>query len=312
MKNVYLAPMEGLTTRIFRQALGRHYKGVTKCFTPFLSPNQNKSFQKREWEEIEKPDELLIPTVPQLLCNNPEHFIWAAGEIAELGYKEVNFNLGCPSGTVVAKKKGSGFLSCPDELDAFFDKVFPEMDKLSLKLSVKTRLGRYETSEYERIQEIYNRYPISEIILHPRVQKDFYKEPVKPEWFSYALENSKNKIVYNGNLFTAGDINRFEKEYPYEDTVMIGRGLIARPYLIEDMTDFPKNIGKLKDFHDDVLEAYRGRADEFSILCKMKEMWEHMGPALSLTDGELKKIRKAKTISEYKIHTDMAFKVNYD
>ncbi len=312
MKNVYLAPMEGLTTRIFRQALGKHYKGITKCFTPFLSPNQNRSFQKKEWEEVQKPDELLIPTVPQLLCNNADHFLWAAVEMAELGYKEINFNLGCPSGTVVAKKKGSGFLSCPDELDAFFDKVFPEAEKLSLNISVKTRLGKTDSAEFERILEIYNRYPISEIILHPRVQKDFYREPVKPEWFEYALKKSVNRIIYNGNIFIAEDIIKFEEKYPSEDTVMIGRGLIARPYLIEDMSDKPKNYNKLKAFHDDVLEDYRGRADEFSILCKMKEMWEHMGPALSLTDSELKKIRKAKTVSEYKIHTDMAFTVNHD
>lgn len=307
MKTYYLAPMEGLTTRIFRQAFGKYYKGVSKCFTPFLSPNQNKSFQKREFEEVRDKDELLIPTVPQLLCNNAEHFLWAAGEMASLGYKEVNFNLGCPSGTVVAKKKGSGFLSYPDELDAFFDTVFNGLVKYDMKLSVKTRLGRYLPDEFIKVLEVYNKYDFSEIIVHPRVQKDFYKEPVRPEWFEYAVKNSKNKIIYNGNLFTSDDINGFFSKYPDENTIMLGRGFIGRPFLVDDGSDFPKDIQKLKAFHDEILYAYKDRADEFSVLCKMKEMWEHMGPALSCEEGLLKKIRKARTISEYKACTDVVF-----
>lgn len=304
MKRIYLAPMEGLTTRIFRQAFGKYYGGVDKCFTPFLSPNQNMSFQKREMDEVCDKDRNTIETVPQLIGCNADHFIWAAGVLAEMGYSEVNFNLGCPSGTVVAKKKGSGFLSFPDELDAFFDKVFPYMEQHHLRLSVKTRLGRYDESEFERILGIYNQYPIYEVILHPRVQKDFYREPVKRKWFEYASENSKNPIVYNGDLFTTGDIASFEAEYPEAETVMLGRALIGRPYLPEDNSDTPKDIAKLRLFHNEVLDGYRAKCDEFSTLCKMKEMWEHMAPALMVTDSDYKKIRKSKTVSEYMMNTE--------
>lgn len=304
MKNVYLAPMEGLTTRIFRQAFGRHYKGVDKCFTPFLSPNQNKSFQKREYEEICCREENLIYTVPQLICCNADHFVWAASEIAAMGYEEINFNLGCPSGTVVSKKKGSGFLSFSEELDSFFDAVFPEMERLNLRLSVKTRLGRYSCEEFEKILDIYNKYPICEIIVHPRVQKDFYREPVKREWYEYAVEKSVNPIVYNGDIFTAEDLNDFEKRYPEAETVMLGRALIGRPFLLADKSDTPADMNKLRSFHDDVLEGYRAKCDEFSVLCKMKELWEHMGPALNVSDGDYKKIRKSKTVNEYKLNTE--------
>lgn len=303
---ISLAPMEGLTTRTFRDTFCKYYKGISKCYTPFLSPNQNHSFQKKELKEVERREEFTVETVPQFLCNDPEHFIWAASEMAKLGHTEVNFNLGCPSGTVVSKKKGSGFLLYPDELDSFFDKVCPEMERMGIKLSVKTRLGRNDPEEFVKILEVFNKYPFSELIIHPRIQKDFYKEPVRREWFDYALENSKNPLVYNGDIYTIEDMSAFAKKYSKELPVMMGRGLIGRPFLLEDAQDKPLDYGKLKAFHDELLAKYQEVVDGFSLLCKMKEAWEYLGPALEIDDALLKKIRKSKTVSEYKIETARA------
>lgn len=166
--------------------------------------------------------------MPQVMTRRAEDFLWAAEQVADMGYGEVNLNLGCPSGTVTAKGKGAGFLARPEELDAFFEAVFT---KVTLPVSVKTRLGIREAEEFDRLLEIYNRYPISELMIHPRVQRDFYKNTVRLDAFAAALARSRNPVVYNGDLVTPKDCTAFTRRFPEVETVMIGRGLIADPAL---------------------------------------------------------------------------------
>ncbi len=300
MTGIYLAPMEGVTTHIYRRIFNKYYSGPDKYFTPFLSPNQTKSFQMKELEEIDNEKNAGMVTVPQLLCANAEHFIWACKEIAERGYNEVNFNLGCPSNTVVTKKKGSGFLFYPDELDAFFEKVFEGVKSLGVEISVKTRLGKHDPKEFERILEIYNRYPIKELIVHPRIQKDFYKGEIRREWLDYAYENSKNPICVNGDIFLKENLEENEKKYPEAVAFMLGRGLIARPYLFTD-GDRLKNKETFKAFNKELLDAYCERmSGDFSILCKLKELWYYMLPALDLSKDDEKSLKKTTKVTEYR------------
>lgn len=169
---VSLAPMEGLTTIYYRRALARWFGGVDRYFTPFLTPTQDHRFTKRELREVLLEHNGGLPTVPQLLTRNAEDFLWAAGELAAMGYREVNLNLGCPSGTVVAKGKGSGFLAHPAELDAFLEEIF---SKAPCAISVKTRIGLKDPEEFPVLLAIYRKYPLAELIVHPRVRTDMYK-----------------------------------------------------------------------------------------------------------------------------------------
>ncbi len=300
MKNIYLAPMEGVTTHIYRRIFNKYYTGPAKFFTPFLSPNQTKSFQMKELEEIDREKNEGMVTVPQLLCSNAEHFVWACREIAERGYHEVNFNLGCPSNTVVTKKKGSGFLYYPDELDAFLDVVFNDTKDLGIKISVKTRLGKHDPREFERILSIYNRYPISELIVHPRIQKDFYKGEIRKEWLDYAYENSVNPVCVNGDIWLTEDVERNVTAYPDAIALMLGRGLIARPYLFTD-GDVLKDKKRFKAFNEELLDAYCERmSGDFSILCKLKELWYYMLPALNLSEDYEKRLKKTTRVAEYR------------
>ena len=147
---LYAAPMEGLTTYLWRQAHREIFGGVDKYFTPFLSPNANLCFQRRELDEIQgEPD-----TVPQLLTNRSEHFVWAARELQARGYGEVNFNLGCPSGTVTAKRKGSGLLAYPEELERCLDGIFDALP--DMRVSVKTRIGKNDPAEWEALLALYS------------------------------------------------------------------------------------------------------------------------------------------------------------
>ena len=179
-------------------------------------------------------DSVPFRAVPQILTKIPEDFLWAAEQCAQRGYDEVNLNVGCPSGTVVAKGKGSGMLADVDALDRFLDAIY---SGTTVPLSVKTRVGVTDPEEFPKILEVYNRYPIKELTIHPRVRKQFYKGSVDMEAFRYAAVNSKNPLCYNGDLRTVGEIEALSSEFPQVEAVMIGRGLIGNPGMLSpDMT----------------------------------------------------------------------------
>jgi tRNA-dihydrouridine synthase len=309
MRKIYLAPLEGVTDSIYRNTFMKYYGGVDKVYTPFISPNSTFKFTTREFKDIDPEKNDVSITVPQLLTNNSEHFLWAVKEIAALGFKEINFNLGCPSGTVVAKKKGSGLLYYPAELDKMLYEVFEGLPA-GVEISVKTRLGKNEPEEFYEILDIYNKYPISELTIHPRIQSDYYKEPVRPEFFDYAVAHSRAPLVYNGDINTIANIKTFEEKYDSVSALMLGRGLIANPELAQwykkslDDNSHP-DLNTFKDFHDDLLSQYTEiLSGEKPVLHRMKEFlfyWQQLFPNQEKT---IKKLRKANRLAEYKSLAD--------
>ncbi|MBR5650439.1 tRNA dihydrouridine synthase [Pseudobutyrivibrio sp.] len=316
---IYFAPLEGVTDSIFRNTFEKYYGGIDKYFTPFLSPNSTYKFTTREFNQIDPEKNNIENTVPQLLTNDAEHFLWAASEIASLGYKEINFNLGCPSGTVVAKKKGSGLLFYPEMLDNMLYQVFNGLESVCNKkgcntpdISIKTRLGKLEADEFYEILDIYNKYPISELTIHPRIQKDFYREPLKPEFFEYAIAHSKAPLVFNGDIVSISDIDNTFSKYPDINAIMIGRGLLANPGLVlaykKGLEENPLDLKIFKSFHDDLLSQYTQLlSGEKPVLHRMKEFiayWERNFPNDTKT---IKKIRKSNSINEYKSNISLLF-----
>ena len=289
----YFAPMEGLTDSIYRRVHHRFFSGVDAYYMPFISPTVHRCLTHREAREVPFADTVPFRAVPQLMTRVAEDFLWAAQECLNRGYDEVNLNAGCPSGTVVAKKKGCGMLENPDALDAFLDAIYSASP---LPVSVKTRLGLTDPGEFPRILEIYNKYPIKELTLHPRVRKQFYDGDVDMEMFRYALRNSKNPLCFNGNLRTLSEVKIFEKEFPEVQAVMVGRGLIGNPAMLE-----PGSEARLEAFHDALLETY---IVEFggarNAMFRMKENWRHM---ICMFDGHeklWKKLRKCTDVDEYR------------
>lgn len=293
---LYAAPMEGLTTCIWRGAQREIFGGVDKYFTPFLSPNGNLTFQRKELDEVTQGER---DTVPQLLTNRGEYFVWAARELYAMGYREVNFNLGCPSGTVTAKHKGAGLLTYPEELERCLDEIFAALP--DMRVSVKTRIGRSDPAEWQRLLDIYGKYPISELIVHPRVQKEFYRGPVHRDAFDAALARRQEAPVYNGDLFTAADVTAFCREYPQVQAVMVGRGLIADPALGRKLRGGgAASRQELTAFHHRLLADYRQRlSGDTPVLHRMRELWNWLGGSFDGAERELKAIRKAKTLAEY-------------
>ena len=251
-----------------------------KSITPrFCRPVRKNGLSTRELKDVLPENNGEIRPVPQLLVNHPEGFLKGARLLRDLGYREINLNLGCPSGTVTAKKKGSGLLMYPEELDALLDRIFsdPMVTGGEILVSVKTRIGKNSPEEWPQLMEIYNQYPIYELTIHPRIQKDFYKNHPDLEVFSSALEASKNPVVYNGDIFTAADYRRFREQFPSVERIMLGRGLIMDPELGEKLlkieaeetgmdrvckeTEDGPDLVRLRQFHDALFEGLRG-ADE--------------------------------------------------
>jgi len=296
--NFYFAPMEGLTGYIYRNAHNAFFNNIDKYFSPFIVANQSESFKTRELNDILPENNQGLVLIPQLLTNNAKDFIHTSKKIKQLGYNEINFNLGCPSGTVVSKNKGSGFLSKREELDVFLDEIF---SKSITKISLKIRIGKDKPEEFYDLIEIFNKYPIEELIIHPRTQKDFYKNKPNMKIFKEALILSKNPVCYNGDIFTIENYKAFSADFPGVDTLMLGRGLLLNPALISCITnDFKLEKKLLKDFHDKIYEDYkRVLSGDRNVLFKMKELWFYMIQIFSDNAKYAKKIKKSERLYDY-------------
>lgn len=294
----YFAPMEGLTGYIYRNAHHEFFPGVYKYFSPFIAANKKESLKTKELQDLIPDNNKGIFLVPQILTNRSEDFISTAERISQMGYQEINLNLGCPSGTVVAKGKGAGFLARPEELDVFLEHIFAS---LNMKISVKTRLGMERTEEFYKLIEIYNKYPLEELIIHPRVQKDFYRNKPDRKIFEEALHKSKNRICYNGDIFSQEDARIFGLTYPSVDRIMIGRGLITNPELICGILKGARtDKTMLKEFHDRIYQGYQSiMFGEKNVLFKMKELWFYMIWMFADHTKYAKKIKKSERLCDY-------------
>ena len=267
----YFAPLEGLTDSTYRKLHHKHFPGLDRYYTPFLSPTTHRALTNKEKREIPPADTVGYTVVPQVLTKNAQDFLWLARQCADLGYSEVNLNLGCPSGTVTAKGKGSGMLKDPAFLDTFLDEIFAGAP---IRVSVKTRIGFTSPDEFGKLLEIFNCYPICELTIHPRVRAQFYNGPVEIQVFEQAIQTSKNPLCYNGNLCSSTDIHKLEEMFPDLESVMLGRGLIADPGMLCPERN---NAENLEAFHDELLEAYiETFGGARNAMFRMKENWRHM------------------------------------
>ena len=304
----YMAPMEGVTGWVYRNAFHRHFTGPDKYYMPFLSPRSEHHFSKKELQDVLPEHNAGLSAVPQLMTRSAEDFVWAAGELGRMGYREVNLNLGCPSGTVVAKGKGSGLLARPEELDAFLDGIYSA--PLDVSVTVKTRLGLRAPEEFEALLEVFGKYPIPELTVHPRVQKDFYKNHARPEWFARAWEVSPAPLCYNGDLVSLADCRAAAARFPGIEALMLGRRLIANPGLISRLRGGPgTDRDALRAFHD---ELYQGYCETFhsrrNAVMRMKEVWFYLIHLFRDSERHAKKLRKAADPSEYEARAAAVFR----
>lgn len=315
---ISLAPMEGIITYIFRRAYVKHYGSMDNYYTPFITSPVPSRRESNETDPLLNDYKGLIP---QILTNKSDTFLAIAKQLKSLGYDTVNLNLGCPSGTVVSKHRGSGLLRYPDELLPFLDEIY---EKADVGISIKTRIGFEDTTEFEGLLKIFMRFPVKELIVHPRLRTDYYKGPVRMDVFKYCYDiicDSGIPLCYNGDIQTGDDITRVLREYPKLNGVMTGRGILMRPGFVRDYVSSYNNTDSVYDgkcghdglitlraFHDDILNGYiEIMSGEKPVLFKMKEIWSFLGHSFTNPACIIKSIHKTKNLMEYKLTVRQIF-----
>ena len=301
-----LAPMEELTGYVFRTVHAECFGPLDRYYTPFITPPPaGRPLFERYSKELDPQTNCGLNVVPQLLTKNADDFVGAAGLLAALGYREVNLNLGCPSRTVVAKGKGSGFLRDLAALEAFLDTV---CERSPLPVSIKTRLGLRNDSEYEKILELYCRYPLAELIVHPRVQTDRYQGEPRRELYGATLEQAPFPVAYNGDVFSPDDVAALVKAYPQTRHVMLGRGSLANPALARMIRGGEAaTADELRHFHDRLYGEYKAVVGDKAAY-RMKEWWSCARFSFANPDVVHQAVRTVRGAAEYEAAVEKVFR----
>lgn len=301
----YFAPMEGITGYVLRNAHAKLFPGIDKYYLPFIAAQSSHKLKNKEKTDVAPANNAGLTAVPQVLTKSAEDFIATAETLRNLGYREVNLNLGCPSPTVTSKGKGAGMLRDPDVLDRFLDGIFEGLAGTDTEVSVKSRIGCEDPAEASAIFDVYARYPFSEVIIHPRTLKEFYDGEVHRDIFYDLMGKLKVPVSFNGNIYTVGDLTALMSEkpdgLPEVRAVMCGRGLLRNPALVREMKGGPAlTKEELFIFQKEVYEGLKGTlSGPVPPLSKMKELWWYMKVNFPGKEREYYNIKKAKSFEEY-------------
>lgn len=302
LHELILAPMQGLTDAIFRGVYFSHFSGIDEAMAPFVSTMGERRLNPARLKDLlprNNPGE--IPLTPQILGNVADDFLFLADKLVALGYDTVNWNMGCPHSKVAKKQRGSGLLPWPDLIDAFLQAVCP---KMPCALSIKLRLGRHDKDEIHRLLPIFDRYPLKELILHPRTGVQMYTGEADPDAFARVLGRSNHRLVYNGDIVSQSVFDALTERFPHVRRFMIGRGVLANPFLPAEIKkerrDRSDDLDLIRAFHDDLFGAYLQRwYGPVHVTGRMKGFWTYLSISFPEEKKEVKKILKAKNNDQY-------------
>jgi len=306
---LYLAPIRGITDWLFRTLFQRHFGGVDAAVAPFLNPQPHANIDLKQLHDLLPEHNQALPVTPQFLHTDPDGLLALAHRLHDLGYTQINWNLGCPAPMVTRKRRGSGLLPYPDAILSFLDTVLP---RLPLQLSIKTRLGLNHPDELAALLPRLNDYPLQEIIIHTRLGRQLYRGTTDPERFGQSLALSRHPLVYNGDIIDVEGFLELRRQFPGVQRWMIGRGLLADPFLAGTIKgkEFSKEqrIVKLNAFHQELVTGYKQRlAGPSHLLGRMKQIWAYLIASFPDSPGLWKKIKKAHTEDRYLAVVDGAF-----
>ena len=295
------APMEGITLSRFRQIHHEMFPGVSEYYTPFIAPDSNGGFRAKFLREL-TADCGRVQVIPQLLVNNADAFSLTADRLFDLGFREINLNAGCPSGTVFSKHKGAGMLRDPATLDTLLDCIMDHAESKGYRISVKTRMGVHSTDEFPRILEIYEKYPIKKLIVHARCRDDFYEGRADLTGFAETVSDCRIPLVYNGDIASEKDLVALRMAAPQVRNVMIGRAAVTNPALFRVLQGGNQlTLRELKEFHDRLTQAWLedGLSPAFTVE-RMKTLWSYMQAMFPENRREVKAIMKSRTMDSYR------------
>ncbi len=316
-----LGPFQGITDAPFRNVFKRHFGGIDKFYTPFFTGIHKEEHAKNlQGEEIDPRCNDVETLTPQILSTDAEEILRFAKQCKELGYKEINLNMGCPFPRVANKKRGSGLLPYPDNVDAMLEGVFEHIG--DMKFSIKCRLGYFSPDEIDAIIPIFNKFPLSELIIHPRIGKQLYKGEADVERFAALIPYINAPLVYNGDVFSVKSFDRIQSVIagndPQSSTLidhfMLGRGILANPFLAEQIADVcpPQPNDKTERLHAYVLDLYEDRLHHAGgspkVLGRMKELWSYLMYSFEEPQVVWRKIKKINALKEYEEAVETVFR----
>ena len=305
-----LGPFQGITDAPFRNVFKRHFGGIDKFYTPFFTGIHKEEHAKNlQGEEIDPKFNDVETLTPQILSTDAEEILRFAKQCKQLGYKEINLNMGCPFPRVANKKRGCGLLPYPDMVEAMFERIFEEID---INFSVKCRLGYFSPDEIEAIIPIFNKFPLSELIIHPRIGKQLYKGEADVERFKRLIPYINAPLVYNGDVFSVNDFGRIRNAVLPMNRFMLGRGLLTNPFLAEEIRGGAWNAPERTErLHAYVIDLYEDRLRHAGgspkVLGRMKELWSYLMYSFEKPQNVWRKIKKINALREYEDAVEYVF-----
>lgn len=298
---IYFAPFQSITTHTFRRVYNVHFKGLSKCYTPFFAKiDHDTRLSDRKQLELQLLPPDLPEVVPQILSKDPVEIIRFARICESLGFRELNWNLGCPHAQVADKKRGSGLLKYPEIVEDILSEVMPLMP---LKFSIKCRLGYESKDEILKLIPIFNKFAVHELTIHGRIGRQLYSGDSDNQTVKHLLPMLNIPFVHNGDINTLQNFSDVSSLLPEVNTWMIGRGILSNPFLPEEILGIEpsadRNI-RLKSFLNDLYFGYRkDKDDRLSVLDLLKEYWDYLEHWFSEPQRVKRLIKKARTFSEY-------------
>ncbi|MFV8361092.1 tRNA dihydrouridine synthase [Flavobacterium sp. LS1P3] len=305
------SPLQGFTDFRFRNAQNKLFGGIDTYYSPYIRLNGKMVIKPSYERDLLPENNLDLEVIPQVITNDADEFLFVAKYVRELGYKELNWNLGCPYPMVTKSGMGSGLISNPEKINNILHRAHNESDII---VSMKMRLGYENSEEILDVLPILDTYPIKNIAIHARIGKQLYKGGVNLDAFQLCVDNTKHKLYYNGDITSVAKFHEMQQRFPTINHWMIGRGLISDPFLpsmIKNNTsEYPANKMELfSAFHDTLYAIYsESLSGSTHILLKMYHLWEYFSATFSNPHKVLKKIKKAQSIRNYEAAVAEIFK----
>jgi tRNA-dihydrouridine synthase len=302
MLTIHSSPLQGFTDFRFRNAFQRFFGGVDKYIAPYIRVNGKLEIKPGNERDILPANNRSLDLIPQIITKDADEFLFVAKFVQKLGYTELNWNLGCPYPMIAKKGMGSGLLSMPHKIDEILTKVCAESD---IQLSVKMRLGYESSQEILHVLPVLERYRLASITIHPRIGKQLYRGEVDLKAFEKCLCQTSHKTFYNGDITSVRSFLEIKERFPTINHWMIGRGLIADPFLPAmikaDNPVYPENRYEVfNSFHDALFSSYEeALSGRKHLLMKMYSFWHFFNQSFPHSPKCLKKIKKCQNLSMY-------------
>lgn len=306
---LYMAPLKGITDSLFRQVYSRHFPGIDRAVAPFVNPQKTPRYPDKLIADLLPEKNPGLPLIPQALNTEAEGFLALGDRLYDLGYEELNWNLGCPVKMVAGKGRGSGLLPHPDKIIDLLEQILP---KLKPALSIKMRLGYRSHLEALALLPRLDSFPLTEIILHARLGTQLYRGPVQLDHFDLCREKTSHRLIYNGDLVSLDDFISLAARFKPIDRWMIGRGLLINPFLPAEIKGIrlsrDERREKLQRFHDDLYDGLKERlSGPGHLLGRMKQVWIYYIHAFPGKEKQLKKITRAASEKSFLTAVDSVF-----